>query len=361
MNKPQQNNLPRVRQQLLGKEAPETECGTIKSIDELRMHFQTAIEIEHSTIPPYLTTLYSIAPASNTFACQTIQGVVMEEMLHMTLAANILNAIGGHPVVDKKEFIPEYPTYLPHSDDAFLVPLQKFSPQTLDVFLKIEKPAKQAAPPQPNDYKTIGQFYHALKHALRYLNYATPGGIFTGDKSLQVTSEHYYGSGGKLIPICSLQSAILAINEIIGQGEGIDDTKYDPDHVFFGEEIEYAHYFRFNEIRHGRRYRPQDPEDGPPTGSKVDLDWNAVLNMKPNPKMANYPVGSPLYDKTREFNRTYMDLLATLQQAFNGRPELLMKSVPTMYELKYKALNLMNVPLGNGEMAGPSFEYIKPA
>jgi hypothetical protein len=30
-----------------------------------------------------------------------------------------------------------------------------------------------------------------------------------------------------------------------------------------------------------------------------------------------------------------------------------------MYDLKYKALELMNTPIGNGKTAGPSFEYVK--
>ena len=43
---------------------------------------QMAIEVEHSTIPLYLTTLYSIRNQSS-FAASTIKSVVMEEMLHM--------------------------------------------------------------------------------------------------------------------------------------------------------------------------------------------------------------------------------------------------------------------------------------
>lgn len=56
-----------------------------------------------------------------------------------------------------------------------------------------------------------------------------------------------------------------------------------------------------------------------------------------------------------------MDLLAGMDVAFNGQPEMLMKSVPLMHDLKYKALALMNMPVGNGKMAGPSFEYVRVA
>jgi len=36
--------------------------GTITSLENLRGHLQWAIELEHTTIPPYLCALYSIEP-----------------------------------------------------------------------------------------------------------------------------------------------------------------------------------------------------------------------------------------------------------------------------------------------------------
>lgn len=127
MSNGQQREHRRQRHRLLPKDAPRDECGSIKSVEELGSRVQTAIEIEHSTIPP-LTALYSISSVRNAFACQTIQSVVMEEMLHMTLAANILNAVGGHPAIDNEKFIPEYPTYLPHSDETLSWFLWRNSP-----------------------------------------------------------------------------------------------------------------------------------------------------------------------------------------------------------------------------------------
>merc|ERR1719271_2010441 len=69
---------------------------------------QQAILVEHSTIPLYLSSLYSIintsAPAS-----LAIRSVVIEEMFHMATAANVLNAVGGAPSIDAPDFIPQYP------------------------------------------------------------------------------------------------------------------------------------------------------------------------------------------------------------------------------------------------------------
>ena len=102
----------------------------VNTLDDLREHLQWAIELEHSTLPPYLCALYSIKPGTNQAAVSAITSVFIEEMLHMTLAANLLNAVGGAPALDKADFIPRYPTYLPHSDKAFLVSLVPFSPTT---------------------------------------------------------------------------------------------------------------------------------------------------------------------------------------------------------------------------------------
>jgi len=71
----------------------------IDSIESLREHLQWAVEIEHSTLPPYLCALYSLDPARNPAAVEVVTSVFVEEMLHLTLAANLLNAVGGKPVL----------------------------------------------------------------------------------------------------------------------------------------------------------------------------------------------------------------------------------------------------------------------
>ena len=62
----------------------------IATLDDLREHLQWALELEHATLPPYLCALYSIKPGTNTEASHAIASVCYEEMLHMTLAANLL-------------------------------------------------------------------------------------------------------------------------------------------------------------------------------------------------------------------------------------------------------------------------------
>jgi rubrerythrin len=330
-----------------------------KNLAQLKDNLQSAIELEHSTIPPYLCALYSIKDGTNEFASRTIRSIVVEEMLHMIMAANILNAIGGTPAINTKTFIPSYPTKLPKIKESFYVNLEKFSKDSVSTFLKIEKSAGHK-PHGGNDFHSIGEFYAAIKESLIQLDKSTKGGIFKGDAKRQVTSEQYYGSGGKLIPVYNLADALVAIEEIVGQGEGIDDTIEDPDHILFGEGVEYAHYFKFNEIYHGRKYIPTDKANENPSGPEVSVAWHEVYPMQLNPKMNKYKKGTEIWEKTYEFNKTYMTLLNNIHDACNGKPEMLMQGIALMYDLKYKALELMKIPVGdNGETAGPSFEYIK--
>ena len=67
--------------------------------DSLRDHLQTAIEIEWSTIPPYLCALWSLGDVHNRLAATCLREVVMEEMLHLTLVVNILNALDRAPSI----------------------------------------------------------------------------------------------------------------------------------------------------------------------------------------------------------------------------------------------------------------------
>src|SRR3954468_21915852 len=164
----------------------------VNTLDDLREHLQWAIELEHSTLPPYLCALYSIKPGTNLPAVNAITSVFIEEMLHMTLAANLLNAVGGAPALDKPEFIARYPTYLPHSNNAFLVPLMPFSPAAIDTFMKIERPEEREAQAEAEGYETIGQFYQAIEEGLKLLC-ETLGEkqVFSGDPSRQITPDSF--------------------------------------------------------------------------------------------------------------------------------------------------------------------------
>ena len=334
---------------------------TIKTIESLRDHLQTALELEHSTIPPYLCALYSIQDGYNTVASEIIRSVVMEEMLHMTLVANLLNSIGGKPSVNHPQFIPVYPGYLPHSSKSFMVPLMKFCRESVEVFLQIEKPEKPGAKPEDDYYHSIGQFYAAIEQGFERLNKDNKIDLFCGNRNHQILPDTWYYGGGKAVEVVDIESARLAITEITEQGEGLPDSIDDGDKRLFGQHMEVAHYYRFNEIHLGRQYTESDTPNSGPSGAELPVDWDAVLDMRPNPKIRQYAGHPEITDMMHRFNCAYMDMLDLIDRAFNGERSSLMAATNKMYEIKEQAINLMNIPSGDGKTTvGPSFEYVAP-
>jgi CDGSH-type Zn-finger protein len=337
----------------------------LTTLDDLRQHLQWAIQLEHATLPPYLCALYSIKPGANRAAADIITSVFIEEMLHMTLAANVLNAVGGTPALDGPDFIARYPTPLPHSADAFLVGLAPFSPDAVETFMKIEKPEAPDAPEEAEGYHTIGQFYQAIEHGLKTLcERLGEAQVFCGDPARQITPQAFdYRGSGRIVPVYDLASALAAIDEIEEQGEGLKHAEvWDGDRdMFHPEREEVAHYFRFMEIKAGRSFQRGDTPQSGPTGPAVDVDWSAVYPMRPNPRSQDFRGGSAIVAKLGEFNLLYSDLLRDLHRAFNGEPQRLARTVPAMFQLKTLAQHLMQMPTGDGETtAGPSFEYMPP-
>ncbi|KDN24023.1 ferritin-like domain-containing protein [Amycolatopsis rifamycinica] len=334
------------------------------TIDDLRRHLQWAIELEHATIPPYLCALYSLDPARNPEAAQVVGTVLAEEMIHLALAANLLNAVGGTPKLDTPELLPPYPHPLPHGDRSVHVHLAPFGPEALELFLRIEQPATADAPPQDDGYGTIGQFYAAIEAGLHTLcDKLGEEQVFSGDPARQIGEFHLRGGGGEVLPVHDLKSAKAALAEIVEQGEGAARTDvWDGDRdVFHPEREEVAHYYRFQELRLGRRYRTGDTPRSGPTGEEIAVDLGGVLPMRPNPRTADYPEGSSVRVAQEQFNQTYSLVLSQLELAFNGEQGRLRDAVGTMFALRGQALALMKMPTGDGTTtAGPAFEYVPP-
>ena len=84
--------------------------------------------------------------------------------------------------------------------------------------------------------------------------------------------------------------------------------------------------------------------------------------MRPNPRTADYPDGSPIRAQLEEFKHAYTAVLHLLHECFNGSPRLLAVATGLMYGLKDEAVKLMRLDSGDGETTvGPSFEWVPPA
>jgi hypothetical protein len=349
------------------QQAFDTAPHGIHDIGSLKTHLNIAIQLEHSTIPPYLCALYSIQDGHNLEAARIIRSVVIEEMLHMALAANVLRALGGKVRLTDSKFPLRYPTELPDSDGSIKVGLGKFSREAIRTFMKIERPAPKDAKPQAHGYHTIAQFYAAIQKGL---DEVCKDNKHFKRHPLQAGRKEYYGAYGQLFPIdrplTALEDAQRALDQIVNQGEGKGSLFTNQRHV------EVAHYYRFKEILKERLYGPADKRHSAPSGPKLPVDWDAVYDMHPNPSASHFKRGSEARRKMEEFSRTYMGLLAKIQDSLNDDPQNLGQCVTGMYELKYKAVELMKIPYSmvadsavpgapqTGTL-GPSFEYVSAA
>ncbi len=339
----------------------------ISDVQGLMRHLEAALQLEHATIPPYLTALYSIRPGTNVEAAQIIRTVAVEEMLHLTLVGNVLNAIGGTVDLTRPGFVPSYPAYLPDGETDFSVDLRRFSPEAIESFLKIERPASTrdgiirtiSRRPHPKGiaagrahgeadehFYSIGEFYMAIESGLRFLHAQMGDKLFSGDPARQIGPEYYYSGGGGLIEVHDLDSALAALELIAEQGEGVDD------HIF-DDDGEIAHYYRFHQLVAGRYYRPGDAAHQP-TGAPVPVDWKAVYPVRTNARLADFPAG--LREKAAAFNTDYATFLRSLTEAFGGAPERFPEAVGDMFRLKDGFGQLVRTPLGADETAGPTFE-----
>lgn len=365
-----------------------TAAKPIGTLEDLRDHLQFAIGLELTTIPLYLCALYSIEEGANTAAYDVIQSVVMEEMLHMALAANVLNAIGGvpstEPIGTGASPVPSYPTTVSYIVTIPEIHLQRFSPAALEEFLAIEYPDDAEQPsPDPDRYNSIGAFYAAIEQGLR--NLCSPEVFAAAARERpgrQLGAARYHGGAGSLIEVYDLESALAALTEIVREGEGVPsvalaetarqhllsgastpgrlDEQYsvdDLDRLPFGWKM-YSHYARFAEIRAGRHFRPDQLISEQPAGDVLPVDWSAVHPMAPDPSAAGYQ-GTGAHDPMLACNATYTALIDTLYRSFNGEPEALGEAEPLMYQLKYQAQALLNMPspLHPGQTLGPAFEY----
>jgi hypothetical protein len=353
--------------------------GAIETVDDLKDYLYVAIQLEHATIPPYLTAMYSIHTGTNKDAYDLLRVIAVEEMLHLTLSANILNAIGGKPDLTAHDFVPDYPAFLPDGEKTFKVSLEKFSEDAIDTFLNIERPPRKHKSKQRlfnNDllkitrekevlipafydkkgkefhYYSIGEFYNAISEGLsKVAEKIGEDKLFSGEHNKQITEEYYYSGGGKIIPVYKLDDAIAAIQLISEQGEGHDGGIYD-------NEGELSHYYRFQQIKLKQYYLNGD-EAGKPTGGPLEIDMDAVYPIKTNAKISDYRVGSELYKAAVGFNVFYTNFLQQLTKAYDGDPKSLIQAVGGMFKIKEMSYELMRNPiLGDAEelTGAPTFE-----
>lgn len=179
--------------------------------DNVREYLQHAVYLELWTVPLYLTAAYSInVPVDATtgrpemvnlddlpknqdgsydfaeftneqasqYAFDSVLSIAIQEMLHLELAANILNAVrpAGQPpkngswVKFTGEYAPSYkqpPPCLPTPPAGLTLKFGPLDQDRLNLFMWIEQKGSDAQEERfLPEYDSIGDFYHALSYGL---------------------------------------------------------------------------------------------------------------------------------------------------------------------------------------------------
>jgi hypothetical protein len=308
------------------------------SVAWLKASLQTAIELELSTLPPYLTAMWSIVDTSDP-VYKLIHSIVLEEMLHFGLACNLLTTIGGTPQIASLETVPKYPGPLPGGvHPGLIVPLVGLTRRLIyEVFMEIEYPESHPIALRGRFIDgTIGAFYTAILAAFD----ANPGAI-------KGTNQLSNPAPVPVFQINEIDSARKAIALIKEQGEGTETSP-----LAAKSHDELAHYYKFAEIYYGHELVKQGNEwkySGPP-----------ITFPKVYP-VAQVPAeGYPGYHDAEAFDRQYTKLLNLLQQAWApGSTHALGPAIQAMRALGGLAHTLMATPLDGGVYNyGPAFRFL---
>ncbi len=308
--------------------------------NRLQDNLRSAVAAELTTLPTYLYSYWSIKPTSDggsqagAEAAKAIMSVILEEMLHMALSSNILNALGGTPSLTTAPYFPNYPCKLLRSpalgELGVEVCLRRLSCASIDDFLLIELPERD----DPRAW-TLKKFYDDEVIALLPPN----GPEWQHDKQLPPDNNP---APGRLMTIQSHDDAVNAITEIVDQGEGCSAKNHDDgDH-------ELAHYWKFKQVQAAVENGTLDLDrDVYPV---VDSPSDHVGSYTPEQAQANLA-----------FNSTYSKLLDSLEATLQSdAPNVFAGCTSLMSKLGQQAAFLRQrgfVP--NTEfVAGPTFSYI---
>ena len=327
------------------------EAVPISSLDDARASLQTAIGVEFGTLPPYLYALFSIPPGENAESVSRIRSVIMEEMIHMCLGCNMLNALNGDPVIRP----PVYPGPLPgdigHDGQVLTIHLIPFSTDAMAQAMSIEEPEDPIDFPKLAGFTataptavTIGQFYRQLDAFLATL----PATDWVAGRN-QIDDRQFFQ--GQVFAINNYADAHRAIDIIVSEGEGTPKTPLD-------FESELAHYYRFEEIYRDSVLTKADNPTGFAWGGPLGVDWNAVYPAITDPGEHDFSKESCAVQAAQAAcDEGFATMVEELQAAVTGQPARLGNAVRAMFDLRMAMLHAFQVPLASGEVAGPTFRY----
>ncbi|KAL5473634.1 hypothetical protein EMCRGX_G028138 [Ephydatia muelleri] len=345
---------------VLGTRAGKRATDSLCTVEVLKQQLQLAINLELATIPPYLTSMYSIVQGHNVEIYKRIRSVVMQEMQHMIQAANILIAIGGKPMIDSKEHAPSYPGSLPGGVLPNLrITLEKLSKQHVyEVLMGIEVPHNISLdsdnPEIFND--TIGQFYKEIQVCIEDLK---DKDIFSDESLVNKQMEWPWDapSVGTVVIIKDHATAIEAVQGIMNQGEGASPLDPSVGSSAVGPPF-LAHFYNFEEIVCQKHLALDEDGRFCYSGDPIPFDPTGVWPMLPNLDKNKIPAFSRCYIAARNFHGAWRALLRKLQEVFDGNIGGMMDSIALMHTLAVHGHKVMQINIeGTEENCGPVWDY----
>jgi hypothetical protein len=343
--------------ELMRRPKPERDLGWLQGM------LQAALELELSTLPPYLCGLYALNdPKQSSVTSQLILNIVFQEMTHFGLACNMLRAAGKQPKIFDGYDAIIYPGQLPGGvrpkcDPTFFPCDPNFEVQLgftdYTSFVRMCMQIEYPEDPVPTrslviateTFPSIGEFYDAIREGFQtILNVPY-------DTSKQLAYKTKFADPTVFI-VDGLQAALQAIETIQTEGEG------GPRYPFYAPG-KLAHFYAFGEIYFQKQYvYDEAARTGNWTGDAITVP--PVYSMTPVPKggYANPP------EDVLTVDQDFTGMLQNLDQAWaKGDKVALNAAIGAMAQLKTDATNLLSkqIPRNDGQRGifGPQFKKVE--
>lgn len=326
----------------------------VKDLTWIKGALQTAIELEFSTLPLYLSAMFSLE-VQNYTAYNVIRSVVMEEMVHMAIVSNMLAALGGTPQL--KGIKVTYPTAgLPGGAEPDLyVGLAPYSKNQLKNFMRIEIPQFLLDDLElPEKYPTIAVFYQGIRTAIKKNADAVTAAVKKGGTSNQVGDDIGFSTFSYQQGKNPVKMLCAGLEEILEQGEGASAEDLV---TRSGYEYEESHYAKFASLYFGASY--QKPKKirkitkkneakffkGNPITPPVSVNTLTVPTDGYAKILALDPNGPQVGAALLAFDNAFSSMLATLDTVWNGPAPTSWKSLGAAVHgmVDFRVLSCFNI------------------
>jgi hypothetical protein len=284
-------------------EIPEPAAVWTKAL--VQEHAQAAAAVELYTLPLYITAMTSVID-SRSEACTIIRSVVIEEMLHLQLAANLCAALDAPPGFRPPQYGADVPYIKPYDPEtgergflnAMLGPLDD---ERLNTMLDIENPEEipeglivdHRTPQHP--YSSIGEMYDGLMVGIKQV------GTEQFRWSTQHQQAHWPEQNFPQI-IASYADARNAVQVVTNQGEGHILTEMLKSPPWTEKSFPVPPYYRL-------MHEPKDPE---PYNGYAHFGRFLKLKMSELPEVHS-GVDDPLHPVQGSLQQNFFQLLLMLE------------------------------------------------